>query len=118
MATLLPFLRVPDMVKTLQWYINIGFNCIATHEEPGCAIDWALLDWQGARFMLYPHLQKTIPDAYNSGLYFQMENVDGLLEKLQPHANVFEVVEQTEYGRKEITFYDCNNFQVTFSCEP
>lgn len=48
MATNLLFLRITNITATLQWYQSIGFRCLGTYQEPGCEIDWALLDWEGA----------------------------------------------------------------------
>ncbi|MBE7176337.1 MAG: hypothetical protein INR69_08050 [Mucilaginibacter polytrichastri] len=118
MATLLPFLRVPDVAFAIAWYEGIGFRCLGTHQEPGCETDWALMDWDGAQFMLYSLLPGTLQQANNCGLYFKMKNIAGLPEKLEGKAHIFEMIAETEYGRKEITFHDCYDFQVTFSSEP
>ena len=118
MTTLLPFLRVPDVAFAKAWYEGIGFTCLGTHEEPGCGLDWAMMCWDEAMFMLYAPLENTVANANNCGLYFKMESIDGLQEKIEGKAKIIEVVGRTEYGRKEITFHDCNGFQVTFSSEP
>lgn len=118
MATLLPFLRIPDIAFAKAWYESIGFKCIGTHEEPGCGLDWAMMAWDDAMFMLYSSSENTFVNANNSGLYFKMDSIDGLLEGLEGKAKIIEVVAKTEYGRKEITFHDCYGFQITFSSEP
>lgn len=118
MASVLPFIRVPDVDFTKTWYESIGFTCINTHEEPGCGLDWAMMCWDDAHFMLYAQLENTIANANNCGLYFNMDTLDGLEKRLEGNATIIEIVDRTEYGRKEITFYDCNGFQVTFSSEP
>lgn len=69
MATLLPFLRIPDIAFAKAWYESIGFNCIGTHEEPGCGLDWAMMAWDDAMFMLYSSSENTFVNANNSGLY-------------------------------------------------
>src|SRR3982751_1296903 len=38
-----PMLHVLDVKTTVGWYQSIGFILRATHEEPGCAMDWASL---------------------------------------------------------------------------
>ena len=48
MATCLPFLRVPDVRKTMEWYTAIGLICLGIHQEPGREQGWALLYWDGA----------------------------------------------------------------------
>ncbi|WP_410221176.1 VOC family protein [Pedobacter sp.] len=118
MTTILPFIRVRDVGYAKSWYESIGFSCVGTHEEPDCGLDWAMMCWGDAMFMLYPLLENTIENANNCGLYFKMESIAGLQEKLEGKANIIEIVSETEYGRKEITFHDCYGFQVTFSSEP
>lgn len=117
MTALIPFVRVPDVKYAKSWYESIGFKCIATHEEPECGLDWAMMCWEDALFMLYVQLENTISNANNCGLYFKMDTITGLYEKLKGKARIIEIIDKTEYGRKELTFHDCNGFQVTFSCE-
>ncbi len=118
MAECLAFLRVSDISKTVAWYEQLGFVCLGTHQEPGCDLDWALLDWQGASFMLYPDNQTGHTKMKDAGLYFKMESIDALIEKLQGRAEIIEITEETEYGRREVVFKDLNSFQITFSCAP
>lgn len=118
MTTLLPFIRIPDVAFAKAWYESIGFRCIGTHEDPGCGLDWAMMTWDDAMFMLYAQFENTIINANNCGLYFKMDTIDGLRERLEGKAKIIEVVAKTEYGRKEITFHDCYGFQITFSSEP
>ncbi len=117
MTTILPFIRVPEIEVAKTWYENIGFICIGTHEEPNCGLDWAMMSFDDAMFMLYPQLENTIANANNCGLYFKMENIDSLMEELDGKVTVIEIMDKTEYGRKEITFFDCYGFQITFSSE-
>ncbi|HTF20270.1 MAG TPA: glyoxalase superfamily protein [Chryseolinea sp.] len=115
-AQCLPFLRVPDVGSTVDWYKQIGFVCLATHEEPGCGLDWALMDWRGAQFMLYPEGQTT-RDKKDAGLYFVVDSIDSIVDTIKANAGEVEINPQTEYGKKEIVFRDVNGFQVTFGCD-
>lgn len=118
MTTLTPFLRVPDIGVAIAWYESIGFQCIGKHEDPTCGLDWAMMRLGEAEFMLYPHLENTVPAASNCGLYFNMDSIAGMKAKLDGKARIIEELAETEYGRKEITFHDCYGFQVTFSSAP
>jgi hypothetical protein len=117
MATCISFLRVPNIVTTVAWYENLGFKCLATHQEPGCEMDWALLDWHGAQFMLYPDGRKDNRDKKDAGLYFNVPSIDLLMEVIKKKAEVIEINPKTEYGKQEIVFKDINGFQVTFGCD-
>jgi len=116
-ATCLSFLRVPDIAKTIAWYQSIGFNCLGTHAEPGCELDWALLDWQGAQFMLYPEGREEYAAQKDAGLYFAVESIDAIIAVVKDKAEIMEINPRTAYGKKEIVFKDVNGFQVTFGCE-
>ncbi|MFT3949611.1 MAG: hypothetical protein QM763_21790 [Agriterribacter sp.] len=83
MTTVLPFIRMPDVNFAKLWYEGIGFKCIGTHEEPGCGLDWAMMCRDDAMFTLYPHLENTITNANNCGLYFKMDAIDGFTEKFK-----------------------------------
>lgn len=117
MTTLIPFIRIPDVAFAKAWYEGIGFKCIGTHEEPGCGLDWAMMTWDEAVFMLYASSDNTIRNANNCGFYFKMDSIEGLEKRLAGKAKIIEMVPVTEYGRKEITFLDCYGFQITFSSE-
>lgn len=117
MATCLPFLRVPDVRKTMEWYTAIGLICLGTHQEPGCELDWALLDWDGAQFMLYP--EGSNQERKDAGLYFLVDDIDEIIKTIQTSdAGIIEINPLTEYGKKEIVFKDLNGFQITFGCDP
>jgi hypothetical protein len=116
MATCISFLRVPDILQTIKWYETIGFKCIGTHQEPGCELDWALLDWEGARFMLYPEGREDHTQTKDAGLYFTVEDIDDLIKSIEKKAELIEINPKTEYGMKEIVFKDVNGFQITFGC--
>lgn len=118
MATCISFLRVPDISETIKWYEHIGFKCLGTHQEPGCELDWALLDWEGAQFMLYPEGQEKYGDQRDAGLYFTVSSIDDIIDVLKEKAEIIEINPETEYGRKEVVFRDINGFQITFGCEP
>ena len=118
MATCVSFLRVPDIAQTIDWYETIGFTCAGTHQEPGCELDWALLDWNGAQFMLYPEGKSNSLEQKDAGLYFTVKSIDEIVQVLEKKATIIEVNLKTAYGMKEVVFKDINGFQVTFGCEP
>jgi uncharacterized glyoxalase superfamily protein PhnB len=121
MAVCIPFIRVHDIAETIQWYERIGFTCTGTNRiwEPDCELNWAELNLDGATFMLYPDPSPSKSASKCAGLYFRMEAIDEMPEKLKRNAaDIIEITEETFYGRKEVVFLDLNGFQVTFSCEP
>lgn len=118
MAICIPFLGVPDMVKSVAWYENIGFQCTGSNRfwEPESDLTWAQLEWEGAAFMLFL-LEKDTSEVKDAGLYFKVTNVNGLVDKLKINARIIELTEEPFTGKVEVVFEDLNNFRVTFSCD-
>ena len=96
MTTCVPFIRVSDIAETIKWYEAIGFKCNGTNHiwEPECELNWAEMEWQGATFMLYPQegMSSAIRDA---GLYFKMDTIDGIAEKLKTKIKILKETEET-----------------------
>lgn len=120
MAKCVPFIRVPDIGEAIKWYEAIGFKCTGTNHtwEPECELNWAELYFHGATFMLYPQELEKPKRIRDAGLYFEMETIDGLAEKLRGIVKDIEETDMTFYGRKEIGFEDLNGYSITFSCLP
>lgn len=120
MTRCVPFIRVPDIAATIKWYESIGFTCTGTNHiwEPGGELNWAEMNLNGAAFMLYPEAPENNSATRDAGLYFHLETMEGLSEKLKGKAKSIEETEKTFYGRKEIGFEDLNGYPITFSCEP
>lgn len=116
MATCIPHLHVANILDTIQWYKKVGFDCIGTHHEEGCELDWAMLENDGARFMLYPEGSISQNRRMDAGLYFEFESIEGMEAVIKDHAEIIEINSQTEYGMQEIVFKDLNGFQITFAC--
>ncbi len=118
MAVCIPFLGVADIQRTTAWYITIGFKCTGSSLdwEPNAALSWAQLEWEGAAFMLFPSPKEIVPGlAKDAGLYFKVQSIDGLIDKLKQLARIIELTEQTFYGKQEVVFEDPNGFRITFS---
>jgi uncharacterized glyoxalase superfamily protein PhnB len=118
MTTCVPFIRVSDIAETIKWYEAIGFNCRGTNHqwEPECELNWAEMEWQGATFMLYPD-EGQLSKHRDAGLYFKMDTIDGIADKLKTKIKILEETEETFYGRREVVFEDLNGYMITFSCE-
>lgn len=118
MAVCIPFLGVNNMADTLEWYTHIGFTCTGTNLawEPNAELSWAQLEWEGAAMMLFPSHKQMIPGLIrDAGLYFKVQSISGLVERLKRVARIIELTEETFYGKQEVTFEDLNGFRITFS---
>lgn len=120
MATCIPFLGVSNMEQTLNWYMSIGFSCAGTNLawDPNAELNWAQLEWEGAAFMLFPSQKEMIPGHIrDAGLYFKVQSIAGLVDRLKYRARIIELTEETFYGKQEVTFEDLNGFRITMSAE-
>jgi hypothetical protein len=119
-AVCVPFLKVGNLEKTIEWYEKIGFKCTATNLiwEADCELNWAMIEWDGAAFMIGPDERKNSSKEKDSTLWFNVEKVDQITEYLKGERISFDVEEETFYGRKVIGFRDIDGFAVFFACEP
>ena len=119
MAECVPFLQVRNIDQTIKWYEDIGFKCTATNHiwEPDCELNWARLEWKGAAFMIGPDEREVITNNKDTGIWFNVDTVDDILENLESKDIKTDIEPETFYGRKVVAFKDINGFQVSFSCE-
>lgn len=120
MAVCIPFLGVNDLERTMQWYIDIGFTCTGSNRfwEPGAELVWAQLEWEGAAFMLFYSPKENSGEVKDAGLYFKVNNMRGLIDRLKEKAKIIELTEASIYGKTEVVFEDLNGFRITFTCQP
>jgi len=118
MTECVPFIKVAGIEKTIKWYQNIGFTCVATNHiwEPGCELNWARLEWEGAAFMLGPNERNIIPNAKDASLWFNVDTVDYIIEMLQRHDIEMNVEPGNILWQKVVSFKDINGLDIFFSC--
>ncbi|MGZ8554243.1 MAG: VOC family protein [Chitinophagaceae bacterium] len=119
MTECVPFLQVRNVDQTIKWYEDIGFTCVATNLiwEPGCELNWARIEWEGAAFMIGPDGRDKVSEIKDSGLWFNVDSIEEIINLLKSKYIGFDLEPETFYGRKVVTFKDINSFQVSFSCE-
>ena len=120
MAECVPFLSVINLAETIKWYENLGFKCSATNHiwEPDCELNWAMIEWDNASFMIGPDERDFIPERKDTGIWFNVDSIDRILDILAKNNIEMDYEPLTFYGRKVVTFRDLNGFAVSFSCEP
>jgi hypothetical protein len=91
---------------------------MATNEqwEPGCELNWAMINWQNASFMIGIKNEKISGREKDAGLWFDTDSIDEILQILEHKGVPFNLEPETFYGRKVISFSDINGFDVSFSC--
>jgi len=119
MTECIAFIKVKDLQATIDWYKMIGFECSATNLiwEPDCEINWAKLDYDGAGFMIGPDERSIIPDEKDVHLWFNVDSIDAMIERLTNLGISIDLESATFYGRRNVSFKDLNGFNVSFSCK-
>jgi catechol 2,3-dioxygenase-like lactoylglutathione lyase family enzyme len=114
MTRVVPMVHVPDVKATVAWYESIGFTLRATHEEPGCPMDWASLFLGSSEVMLSAGGRPATSPRRDVDLYVHVEDVDQCFDVIAKRAEVLETPHPTEYGMREFIIRDLNGFWITF----
>ncbi len=109
-----PMINVPDVRATARWYESIGFEVRATHEEPGCPMDWASLLLGTSEVMLSAGGKPASSPRRDVDLYVHVGDVDERYDAVAKRAEVVEELHETEYGMREFIIKDLNGFWLTF----
>jgi ankyrin repeat protein len=121
-----PMIRVPDIGKTLDWYVSIGFEEYGRFPEEGPA-NWGMAAFGGAELMFMPG----VPGKDTMRLWFYTDKVDELyglfrsrqLEIAQAELagkaseRGFEFVEDIydpPYGKRQFSIRDPNGYTLIF----
>lgn len=119
---LTPMLRVPDVGRTLAWYVSLGFTETGRYEESG-AFYWAMLTFGKAELMLHLGSPATDPPVT---LWFRVDRPSALYEALKARqlkaaqsakGDAVEFVRhlhEPPYGGREFTIRDLNGYPLTF----
>lgn len=113
-AKVIPMVHVPDVKATVAWYESIGFTVRATHEEPGCPMDWASLSLGSGEVMLSAGGTPATSPRRDVDLYVQVDDVDQHFRTISNNAEVVESPHATDYGMREFIIKDLNGFWITF----
>ena len=107
-------MHVPDVKATAAWYESIGFIVEATHEEPGCPMDWALLLFGTSEVMLSAGGKPPSSARRDFDLYVHVDTLEDHFHAIASKAEVVEGLHATEYGMREFIIKDLNGFWITF----
>jgi uncharacterized glyoxalase superfamily protein PhnB len=113
-AKIVPMMHVPDVRAAVAWYESIGFVVQATHEEPGCPMDWASLVFGASEIMLSAGGKAASSPRRDFDLYVHVDDLEAQFQAIAPKAQVVEALHATEYGMREFIVKDLNGFWLTF----
>lgn len=112
-ARIVPLIHVPDVQATIAWYLEIGFELAAAHEDPGES-SWAMLNYGESSIMLSSGGVASTEFRREFDLYIHVDDVEATFEKVKACADPVEGLHETFYGMREFIIRDCNRFWITF----
>jgi len=113
---LTPMLRTKDLKASVEFYTNVlGFECESLSDEWG----WASLSRDEVDLMLAtPNAHEPFDKpAFTGSLYFRVNDVDAMWERLKGRGKVCYPIEDFEYGMREFAIYDNNGYLLQFGQE-
>ena len=113
MATLRPMIRVPDVRRTAEWYVSIGFTLNDVFEDEG-EMTWAALSFGEGAVMFNAGGRTSPDDRRDVDLYLDVDDVAALFERIRDRVQILEPLHTTFYGMREFIIRDLNGFWITF----
>ena len=114
--SLTPLIRTKDVQATIDYYTDIlHFTC--SNYEPEW--EWATLSKDGIELMVAgPNEHAPFETAaFIGSLYFKVNDVANVWQKVKNRALVCYELETFEYGMKEFAIYDNNGYLLQFGEE-
>ena len=110
---LTPMLQVPDLQRTIDFYTGVlGFRVrgLWPEERPS----WCELGHGDVRLRFYTDDAEPEEPKQTGLLYFDTDDVFGLLERVKGRARVLWGPEVFHYGMHEFAIADCNGYTLSF----
>ncbi len=123
-----PMIHVPDIARTLDWYVSIGFREVARFEDDG-VVNFGMVSFGQAELMLNMHGKI---GAHDASLWFYTDKVDDLYQLLKARqldaaraalagepgtldgVEFQQDIEDMFYGARQFCIRDPNGYEVYF----
>lgn len=112
--SLQPILWTENLEETIGFYLHIlGFSLNERNDD----WQWASLQKDEIQIMISKPNQheKLNGIGFSGSFYFNVENVDEVLEDLKGKANICYEIETFEWGMREFAIYDNNGYILQFA---
>jgi Domain of unknown function (DUF3471) len=113
-----PMIHVPDVRATVEWYLSIGFEVVATYGDgTGENFSFAIMSFGTTKVMFNTDGEPSDKHRREVDLYVYTDNVDELYETLKDRVDVIDEPCDRFYGMRELIIRDLNRFWITFGQE-
>lgn len=111
-------IHVPDVRATVEWYLSIGFDVVATYGDgTGENFSFAIMQFGTTKVMFNTDGEPSDKHRREVDLYVYTDNVDELYETLKDRVDVIDEPNDRFYGMRELIIRDLNRFWITFGQE-
>jgi uncharacterized glyoxalase superfamily protein PhnB len=121
MESLSPNIFVKDIMKTIDFYKQLGFELVTTVPEEGDIV-WAMMTCGKVIFMFqtFDSIGDTLPEIKRQDggsllLYIQIKGIRTFHERIKDKVKVIKGLEKTFYGATEFSITDNNGYVLTFA---
>jgi len=123
-----PMIHVPDVARTLEWYVSIGFTELARYEDDG-VVNFGMVSFGKAELMLNMHGKR---GAHDASLWFYTDQIDDLYQLLKSRQlasaqaalageavehhgiEIEQDIEDMFYGARQFCIRDLNGYELYF----
>ncbi|GGM77456.1 hypothetical protein GCM10010967_06330 [Dyadobacter beijingensis] len=114
---------VKDIVRTIDFYKNLGFTVTMTVPDKGEPPVWGMISNGGVTIMIqsFASMGNELPEISRekSGgtliFYIKVKNIKSFYEDIKTKVDIFKGLEKTFYGATEFTIRDIDGFYLTFA---
>ncbi|MBB5396976.1 glyoxalase/bleomycin resistance/extradiol dioxygenase family protein [Mucilaginibacter sp. AK015] len=122
MESLSPNIFVNDMKATVAFYKLLGFEVTMSVPEAGEELVWAMMTSGKVTMMFqtYASLADELPEIKRTDggsllLYINVNDINGLFDRIKDSVKVLKGLEKTFYGATEFSILDNNGYVLTFA---
>jgi uncharacterized glyoxalase superfamily protein PhnB len=111
----MPVLKVNDLNETIDFYTRVfGFRVCSLYGE-GEQKDTCILAWGDVEVLFSTGAHLGGPPRLTGTLYFNLEGVAELFERVKDQVEVVWPLEEMDYGTREFGVRDCNGYTLAFA---
>jgi uncharacterized glyoxalase superfamily protein PhnB len=113
--SILPVLKVNDLNETIEFYRRLfGFHVCSLHPE-GSQPDTCIMAWGAIELLFSTGAHLGGPPQLTGTLYFNLQGVAELFERVKDQVEVVWPLEEMDYGTREFGIRDCNGYTLAFA---
>jgi uncharacterized glyoxalase superfamily protein PhnB len=112
---IMPVLKVTDLSRSIAWYVDVlGFSAQGRSTDDGGG-EHCFVQAGETEILLSTGSHLGGSPSFTGTLYFRVEGVDELFERIQSRAEIVWPLERQEYGTREFGIRDPDGYVLAFA---